>query len=268
MTEKPNKPIKFGTDGWRGIIAADFTFDNVRACAQGTADYLKKTGLAKQELIIGYDTRFASEDFARAAAEVVTGNGIKVCLCTKATPTPVVSYGVLAKRAGGAIIITASHNPGVWNGFKYKTSDGASAPTEVVRQLEQNIAQTITAAETKKMSLDTAAKQGLVEHCDLAPDYLEHLNQLLDIERLRSADLKVIVDPMYGAGSGYLKSILDGGTIKITEINSERNPLFPGMLQPEPIAVNLSRLSSAVREQGASVGLASDGDADRIGITD
>ena len=119
-----SSPIKFGTDGWRAIIAQDFTFDNVRACAQGVADYLKQANLAQRGLIIGYDTRFASEDFAAAAAEVIAGNGIKVHLCPKATPTPVISYGVLARKAGGAIIITASHNPGNWNGFKFKTGTG------------------------------------------------------------------------------------------------------------------------------------------------
>ncbi len=121
-------PIKFGTDGWRGIIAQDFTFDNVRACAQGVADYLKQAGLSSRGLVVGYDTRFASEDFAAAAAEVVAGNKIKVYLCPKATPTPAISFGVVAKKAGGAIVITASHNPAIWNGFKYKSEYGSGAP--------------------------------------------------------------------------------------------------------------------------------------------
>jgi phosphomannomutase len=132
-------PIKFGTDGWRGIIAEDFTFDNVRICAQAVAEYFKQNGLDKQSLVIGYDTRFASEDFAAAAAEVIAGNDIKVHLCLKPAPTPVVSFTVPATKSAGAIVITASHNPGSWNGFKYKSQDGASAPEAVTFQIEDNI---------------------------------------------------------------------------------------------------------------------------------
>src|SRR4030065_2950288 len=133
-------PIKFGTDGWRGIIAEDFTFDNVRICAQAVAEYLKKSRLGNRGLVIGYDTRFASEDFAAAAAEVIAGNNIKVHLCLKPAPTPVVSFAVPATKSAGAIVITASHNPGSWNGFKYKSQDGASAPEEGTSRIEENIA--------------------------------------------------------------------------------------------------------------------------------
>jgi len=143
-----NKPIKFGTDGWRGIIAEDFTFGNVRICAQAVADYLIESGLSERGLVIGYDSRFASGDFARTTAEVICGNGIKVYLCDKAAPTPVVSYGVIANKAGGAVVITASHNPAQWNGFKYKSEDGASAPTEVIAQIEKNISKNSVKAIT------------------------------------------------------------------------------------------------------------------------
>ena len=262
-----DNPIKFGTDGWRGVIAQDFTFDNVRACAQGVADYLKQAGLAARGVIVGYDTRFASEDFASAAAEVVAGNGIKVYLCSKATPTPVVSYGVVAQKAGGAIIITASHNPAVWNGFKLKSEYGSSAPTEVIAQLEKNISQTLAKGNINHLLLADALEKGLVEYIDLAPIYTSQLNKLIDLDKLRQANLKVVVDSMYGAGAGYFKMLLDGGAIRVTEINSERNPLFPG-IQPEPIAANLAKLSAVVKKQGADVGLATDGDADRIGIID
>src|SRR5512136_1089023 len=136
-------PIKFGTDGWRGIIAEDFTFDNVRICAQAVAEYLKKAGLDKQGLVIGYDTRFASEDFAAAAAEVMAGNNIEVHLCLKPTPTPVVSFAVPATKSAGAILITASHNPGSWNGFKFRSQDGASAADDVTAQIEGHIASLI-----------------------------------------------------------------------------------------------------------------------------
>jgi len=260
-------PIKFGTDGWRGIIAQDFTFDNVRACSQGVADYLKQAGLASRGLLIGYDTRFASEDFASAAAEVVAGNGIRVYLCPRATPTQVISFGILAQKAGGAIIITASHNPAIWNGFKYKSEFGSSASPEVEAQIEKNVSHTFATGKINRMPLAEALEQGLVEYLDLAPIYLHQLTRLVDLSELRQARLKIVVDPMYGAGAGYFKTLLGGGAIKVVEINNERNPLFPG-IQPEPIEANLAKLSATVKKQRADVGLATDGDADRIGIVD
>jgi alpha-D-glucose phosphate-specific phosphoglucomutase len=231
------------------------------------ADYLKQAGLAQRGLIVGYDTRFASEDFASAAAEVAAGNGIKVYLCPKATPTPVISFGILAKHAGGAIIITASHNPAIWNGFKYKTEQGSSASPEVTAEIERRISHTLTTGKINRIPLSQALDQGKVEYLDLAPIYVQQLTKLIDLNQLRQARLKVVIDSMYGAGAGYFKMLLDGGAIKLTEINSERNPLFPG-IQPEPIAANLTKLSSTVKEQKADVGLAIDGDADRIGIVD
>ena len=260
-------PIKFGTDGWRGIIAQDFTFDNVRICAQGVADYLKQAGLAERGIIVGYDTRFASEDFASAAAEIMAGNGIKVYLCSRATPTPVISYGVLTQKAGGAIIITASHNPAKWNGFKIKSDDGASAPTELIAEVEKHISRIFTAGGVHRLALTEAVKQGLVEYLDLSPIYFDQLNSLINLGELRQSRLKIVVDSMYGAGAGYFKELLAGGGIEVIEINSECNPSFPG-IQPEPIAPNLARLSATVKQQKADVGLATDGDADRIGIVD
>jgi len=260
-------PIKFGTDGWRGIIARDFTFDNVRICAQAVADYLKDSGLAGRGLIIGYDTRFASEDFAAEVAEVAAGNGIKAYLCPKATPTPVISYGTMVNKAGGAIIITASHNSAAWNGLKYKTNDGAGAPDEVTAEIEKNISAIIASGKIEQLPLAEALAKGLVKSLDLAPVYKEQIAGLVDLDGLRRAKLKVVVDSMYGAGSGYLESLLGGGTIEIVEINGERNPLFPG-IQPEPIAANLKKLTSAVKEYGGDVGVATDGDADRLGIMD
>jgi phosphomannomutase len=239
----------------------------VRACAQSVADYLKQASLDKRGLVVGYDTRFASENFASTAAEVIAGNGIKVYLCPKPTPTPLISFGVSAQKAGGAIIITASHNPAAWNGFKYKTEDGASAPTEVIAQLEKNIARTLTAGKISEAPLAESVEKGLIEYLDLAPIYTDHLSELIDLSALRQAGLKVIIDSMYGAGAGYFKKLLDGGAIEIVEINDERNPLFPG-IQPEPIEANLARLSATVKKQEADVGLATDGDADRIGIID
>jgi phosphomannomutase len=229
------------------------------------ADYLKQADL-HQGLIIGYDNRFASEYFAQAAAEVVAANGIKVYLCPKATPTPVISFGVLAKKAGGAIVITASHNPAIWNGFKFKTKDGTSAPSEVTAQIEKNLSRLPSANKIKRLPLPHALEQGMVEYLDLAPIYAKQINKLIDLDRLRRAKLKVVFDPMYGAGAGYLNQ-LGGGATELKEINGERNPLFPG-IQPEPIAPNLTKLSATVKKERANVGLATDGDADRLGVVD
>jgi alpha-D-glucose phosphate-specific phosphoglucomutase len=263
-----NNPIKFGTDGWRGIIAEDFTFDNVRICAQAVAEYLKQNGLDKRSLVIGYDTRFASEDFAAAAAEVIAGNSIKVHLCLKPAPTPVVSFAVPTTKSAGAIVITASHNPGSWNGFKYKSQEGASAPGEITSQIEGNIASlTRLRGDVKRLALDKALKKGSVDYLDPSPAYFDHLSKFVDMEELRRQKLNIIVDSMYGAGIGYFKTALENGNLKITEINAERNPSFP-QIQPEPIAKNLTTLSRLVVEQKADVGLATDGDADRIGIMD
>ncbi len=260
-------PIKFGTDGWRGIIAQDFTFDNVRLCAQGVANYVKETGLAHRGLIIGYDTRFASEDFAAAAAEVVAANGIKAYLCHKTTPTPIIAHAILRKKAAGAIIITASHNPANWNGFKYKLEQAISASPQVIAELERHIADILASGSVKHIPMDQGVKQGLVELFDPSPSYLRHIRGLVDVEGLRHAGLKLIVNSMYGAGAGYFATILQGGSTEVLEIHGERNPLFPG-IQPEPIASHLTELSTLVRESEASVGLATDGDADRIGIVD
>ncbi len=242
----------------------------MRACAQAVADFLKQAGLAHQGLIVGYDTRFASEDFASAAAEVAAGNGIKVYLCPKATPTPAISFGILAKKAGGAIIITASHNPAIWSGFKYKSKEGTSASPEVTAEIEKHLSHALTLQEKGKINrvpLSQALDQGMVEYLDLAPIYAQQLTKLIDLNQLRQARLKVVVDPMYGAGAGYFNMLLGGGAIQLVEINSERNPLFPG-IQPEPIAANLAKLSATIKEQKANVGLATDGDADRLGIVD
>ena len=261
------KVIKFGTDGWRGVIAQDFTFDNVRACAQGVADYLNDAGTAGQGLVIGYDTRFASEDFAAAAAEVIAASGIKVYLCPQATPTPVISYGIVTLKAAGGVIITASHNPALWNGLKYKSGGGTSASPEVEVELERCISNAVSKGEVRQLPLAESVRGGLIEYRDLAPIYFSHLAELVDLDRLRRAELKIVVDSMYGAGAGYFSTLLRGGGIELVEINGERNPLFPG-IQPEPIARNLTKLCATVKSQGAHVGLATDGDADRLGIVD
>ncbi|MEE8373083.1 MAG: phosphoglucomutase/phosphomannomutase family protein [Dehalococcoidia bacterium] len=260
-------PIKFGTDGWRGIIAEDFTFDNVRVCAQGVADYLRDRGISSQGLQVGYDTRFASEDFAVAVAEVAAANGIRVSLNPRPAPTPVISYAIVARKAAGGVIITASHNPGAWNGFKYKPEYGGSASPEVIADLERHIHRILDGGDVKRLPLAEGLEQGLIEYYDPAPGYLSHIAELVDIERIRQAGFKIAVDSMFGSGSGYFRELLAGGSTEVVEINAERNPIFPG-IRPEPIAQNLTKLSETIRETGADIGLATDGDSDRIGILD
>jgi alpha-D-glucose phosphate-specific phosphoglucomutase len=258
--------IKFGTDGWRAIIAEDFTFDNVRRCAQAVADHLLQSGQAERGVAIGYDTRFASEDFAASVAEVLAGNNIRSHLCLNPAPTPVVSFTVTDMRLAGAIVITASHNPGSWNGFKYKTDDGASAPEKIINQIEKNILCS-TLEQVKRLPLEKALLKGTVKYYDPMPAYFKQLGHLVDLKRLRQQRIKVIVDPMYGAGMGYFRALLEGNNVEVVEINSERNPIFPG-IQPEPIAKNLDKLSQFIRQDKANIGLATDGDADRIGVMD
>ncbi|MDD5311674.1 MAG: phosphoglucomutase/phosphomannomutase family protein [Dehalococcoidia bacterium] len=260
--------IKFGTDGWRAVIADDFTFSNVRACAQGVVDYLKGIGSGTKGVVIGYDTRFASEDFAAAAAEVLAGNGIKVFLFPKPAPTPVTSYTVTAMKADGAIMLTASHNPGNYNGFKYKVETGSSAPSEVISLIEENTNAVIkNAAEPRRIDINDAIRKKIITYHDPYISYAKHLNKLIDIEALKRHPLKIVVDSMFGAGIGYFKNILDGGKIEVHEINKVRNPLFPG-IQPEPINKNLGKLARYVIRDNAVIGFATDGDADRIGVMD
>jgi alpha-D-glucose phosphate-specific phosphoglucomutase len=257
--------IKFGTDGWRAIIAQDFTFDNVARCSQGLADYLRERGTAGQGLVVGYDTRFLSREFAETVAGVVAGNGIKVHLCQQSAPTPVVSFNVLHHRTAGAAIITASHNPGIWNGFKFKPEYAGSATQEITDQLEAKIRQI---AGVKSITLDAGRDEGLILDINPTPPYAEKIQELVDLAAIKSAGFKVLVDSMFGAGAGYIPALLAGGATTVEEMNGYRNPAFPGMEQPEPIAHNLTALARRVRDEGAAVGLALDGDADRLGVMD
>lgn len=260
--------IKFGTDGWRGIIAEDFTFSNVGACAQAFCDYFKQHNPQDKPLVIGYDTRFASESFAAVCAEVAAANGVKVLLSKRPVPTPVTSYGVVHTGSIGAIMITASHNPPQWNGFKVKSQNGSSAEPDVTAELERRIAEVLARNAVKRMPLTDAERRGYVKAIDLEPPYLEHVAKLVDLTTMRRSGLHIIVDSMYGAGSGYLKGLLKGHGLKLTEMHGQRNPAFPGMQQPEPIAHNLAELISAAKKKRPSVGLATDGDADRLGVVD
>ncbi len=268
MASNPASAIKFGTDGWRGLIARDFTFDNIAICALAYAGYLTETGLGKRGVIIGYDTRFLSEEFALETALVLAAAGIKVTLSDAALPTPTVSWSVLHAGAGGGVVITASHNPGVWNGFKIKSEKGWSAPTEIVTIVEQHLKKIIADGTTPhKLIAEDAGKRGLLVIADLVTPYLEHLGTLVDVRALRNTGFKIVVDSMHGAGAGLFRKLL-GDKYDLTEIKGERNPAFPGMHQPEPIDINLKELEAKVVAEAADVGLATDGDSDRIGIVD
>jgi alpha-D-glucose phosphate-specific phosphoglucomutase len=268
MTLNPAAAIKFGTDGWRGLIARDFTFDNVAICAAAYTRYLHESGMGRRGIIVGYDTRFLSEEFAREAAAVLNAAGVRVTLAQCALPTPVVSWTVLNIGAGGGVVITASHNPGIWNGFKVKSDAGSSAPTEIITKIEGHLKDIIaTGVVPMRMPAEEAERQGLLSVVDLVPPYLEHLSTLVDIPALRKTGFKIVVDSMHGAGSGLFRKLL-GDKYHLIEIKGDRNPTFPGMHQPEPIDINLQELDVKVVAERADVGLATDGDADRIGIVD
>jgi len=263
----PPTVIKFGTDGWRAVIAEDYTFDNVRACAASAAMYLQRHGLAERGMIIGYDARFASADFAVAAAEVVAGHGIRVALSDTLCPTPVVSYSIIDRKAGGGIVITASHNPWRWNGFKYKPDYGGSASPEVVEELERELP-SLVGAKLPRIDAAQAKRDGLLQEFDARSPYLAQLARLVDIDRLKSAGFNLCYDAMYGTGAGYFAALIAGGATKLTELHGFVNPAFPGMHAPEPIARNLGEMEATMRAGSFDVGIATDGDADRVGIAD
>jgi alpha-D-glucose phosphate-specific phosphoglucomutase len=264
---RQSNPIKFGTDGWRGAIAGPYTYENVRIVAQATANYLKAQGQDREGLVVGFDMRFGSEYFAATVTEVVAGNGIKVWLCDRAAPTPAVSYSILTHRAAGAAVITASHNPWTDNGYKYKPEYAGSADPRTIAAIEDQVDGIWENGTVERLPLDQGLADGQIEKFDAAPDYLKRLGELVDLERLRASSLNVVVDPMYGAGIGYFPALLGGGLFRLTELNNYRNPYFGGV-NPEPIAVNLGKLMAAVPESGADVGVAVDGDADRVGLVD
>ena len=258
--------ITFGTDGWRGRIADDFTMAAVRRCTQGFARYLLATEGTARPVVVGYDKRFASEDFAAAAAEVLAGNGLRVLLTDSATPTPVIAFSVVRHAAAGAVNITASHNPPSDNGFKVRDRHGGAIDPQGLTRIEAAIPD--DEGEIRRLSLPEAIEKGQVERFDPAPAYIAQIEKMIDLEPLRRAGLTVLVDTMWGNGSGWFPRLLQGGSTKIIEIHNQRNPIFPEMRRPEPIPPNINvGLEETVR-QGADVLLVTDGDADRVGLGD
>lgn len=259
--------IRFGTDGWRAIIAEDYTFANVRACAEALARNL--AGQETRGVVVGFDTRFASDRFAAAVAEVLAAHDFHVWLCDCATPTPAVSYNVVRLSAAGGVVITASHNPAAWNGFKVKSALGGSDPPESVTRLEQHLDMVMNeSGNVPAVPLDRALEEGTVEKIDAVGPYLDRLKELVDMQGILSSRSRVVVDSMFGAAGGLMPRLFAGNEARIVEMNGRVNPAFPGMGRPEPVGSNLSRLMSTVPELGADVGLAFDGDADRLGVVD
>ncbi|MGD2104337.1 MAG: phosphoglucomutase/phosphomannomutase family protein [Anaerolineae bacterium] len=257
--------IHFGTDGWRARIAEDYTFDNVRRAAQGFASYLADQGCEGSEVVVGYDMRFAAEHFGAAAAEVMAANGFHVWLTDSATPTPVVSYAIVEHGASGGINITASHNPPWDCGFKVRDEHGAAVAPDGLRVIEDLIPRV---EGVQRTGLERAVEQGQIDIWDAAPEYIEHISNLVNIDRIKDASLDILVEPMWGNGMGWFPRILGGGPTTVSEIHNERNPLYPGMERPEPIPPNVNQALQETADAGADVCLIMDGDADRMGIGD
>jgi phosphomannomutase len=258
--------IRFGTDGWRGQIAADYTFDNLRRCGQGFANYLIDKGYRDEWVIVGYDKRFHSENFAAAVSEVLAANGLRVYLTQGATPTPAISYSVVNKKAVAAVNITASHNPPTDNGFKVRDNQGGAIDPKGLQEIEALIPD--DASKVKMIPLKEAQQQGKVIQFDPSPSYIEQLNRLIDLQPIKEAGLKVLVDPMWGNGAGWFKRLLSGGRTTIEEIHNVRNPIFPEMSRPEPIPPNVDAGLRATLDSGSDVLIITDGDADRLGLGD
>ncbi|MFN2974974.1 phosphoglucomutase/phosphomannomutase family protein [Terriglobus aquaticus] len=249
--------VKFGTDGWRGIIADDFTYSNVRVAAAAIANYVLRHEDASKGVCIGFDTRFSSPQFAQVVAEVLANAGIPVQLAQDVTPTPALSYGVRHRGCAGGIMITSSHNPAQWNGVKYKASYGGSGSPGIIKQIEQYLG----------ADLPQAAEPAAITRVDFLPNYIAAVEAFADLPAIQASGYRFLIDSMFGAGAGVLKGIFDRAGVPAVEIRSERNPNFPG-INPEPILPHISLTQERVVAEGCDAGLITDGDADRIGSVD
>jgi phosphomannomutase len=247
--------IKFGTDGWRGVIADDYTFDNVRRVANAIAKYVLKNEDPQRGVMIGYDTRFGSPRFARLVADVIAGSGIPVKLANDYTPTPAVSYAVKQQGAAGGVMITSSHNPWNWNGVKFKGKFGGSATPAIMKKVE---------AELDGAPAAPSSKPALIEEVDFKPAHIEAMCKFADLDLIAKSNFKFAIDSMYGSGRGVLASIFSKHGISYVAIRQDVNPLFPG-INPEPIEPHIELLRKTVLSEKCHAGLATDGDADRIG---
>ena len=258
--------IVFGTDGWRARVADEYTFENVRRCADGVAAYVVARGEQAKGVVIAYDRRFASEHFAVAAAEVLLAHDIPVAYASHAVPTQMSSYEVVERGSAAGIVITASHNPWTDNGFKVKSPSGSAAGPEILKILEARIAVNGGTAIERRPFADAEAA-GLVERYDPYEGYEKFLRRTIDLDALKGADAHILVEPMWGAGAGWLSRLLAGGRIRVTEIHQERNPYFGGV-NPEPIRPHIDEALGMLAGGGYDLGLMLDGDADRAGAAD
>jgi len=255
--------IKFGTDGWRAVIAEEFTFQNVAIVTQALADYLNSENFPNRTLAVGYDRRFLSDRFASQVAAQLVANDFQALLFDEAVPTPMVSFEVKTQNLAAGIVITASHNPPEFNGFKVKAPFGGSAPPEITQQIEARLGQT----PPKLMSFAEAITTGKVKAIQPSINYGRHIADLVDLEQIKASTAKIIVDPMHGSGARWVEHLLSGGKCQVTTIRANQDAYFGGV-NPEPLAHHLQALSESVRETSALLGLATDGDADRVGAVD
>jgi phosphomannomutase len=249
--------IKFGTDGWRAVIADDYTFANVRIAAEAIAAYVHAKEDPAKGLAIGYDTRFGSKRFASACAEVVAATGIPVQLADRITPTPALSYAVLWRGMAGGIMITSSHNPAQWNGVKYKGWYGGSGKPSMIAEIESMLGQPVA----------RTAQPAAIEEVDFLPPYLAAIESFTSLDALAKSGMKFGIDSMYGAGGTIISEIFTRLGVAHVQIHGNVDPLFPG-INPEPIEPHIRELGEVVVANGCQAGLATDGDADRIGATD
>jgi phosphomannomutase len=249
--------VKFGTDGWRGIIADDFTYENVRVAARAIAHYVIEHEDAAAGVCIGYDTRFGSHSFAKVVAEVLANAGVPVWFANKVTPTPELSFAVRERKAAGGVMITSSHNPAEWNGVKYKASYGGAGKPSIINAIESYLLK----------PLPVAATPAKIEEVDFAPAYVAALESFVDLKAIKDSGYRFLIDTMYGAGKGYVAGILGRAGIPYVEFRDELNPAFPG-INPEPILPHIAPTQIAVVEAKCDAGLITDGDADRIGAVD
>ncbi|MDD5687280.1 MAG: phosphoglucomutase/phosphomannomutase family protein [Elusimicrobia bacterium] len=289
------KMIKFGTSGWRGIIADDFTFDNVKLVSQAIADYIKQvSGLGDKQIsesqktktssthspahpltrppavIIGYDTRFCSENFARTSAEVLAANEITVFSTKRDCPTPAISYEILKRKTSGGINFTASHNPPEYNGLKFSPSWGGPALPETTKAIEnrcKELGEQGTGREIKQINYEEGKKRNLIQEIEPEKNYIKRIEELIDLKAIKKSKIKIVLDVLYGTARGYLDKILEDADCKVKILHNYRDVLFGGHA-PEPSKENLTELLSILKKEKYNLGLGTDGDADRFGIID
>ena len=249
--------VKFGTDGWRGIIADDFTYANVRVAAAGIANYVLADEKPAAGVCIAYDTRFGSRSFAKVVAEVLAGACIPVAMAAEITPTPALSYAVRERKAAGGVMITSSHNPAEWNGVKYKASYGGSGSPSIMTAIEGYLGK----------DLPKSAKPAAITEVDFNTEYVAAIARFVDLDGIRASGYKFLIDDMYGAGRGVISGIFAKAGVPFVEIRSEINPAFPG-INPEPILPHIKAAQQAVVAEKCDAGLITDGDADRVGAVD